>query len=108
MTYTKLNEALKKELLTWVESMEVDVTKLDSYHWESNPYGVELQLVGTSGEGMWDENEEWQEKIKKAKKWIEADGANNYLTLADDDYDEDGDCDTLTQECINFLSTLEK
>lgn len=109
MAYKKLNEALKKELLKKVDEMEVNVEGLSSYHWESNPYGVESQLIGTSGEGQWDENEEWQEQIKKMKKYLEADGAGEYLTLADDDWDnqDENDCTTLTNECINYLSTLE-
>mgnify|MGYP000628676128 FL=1 len=109
MVYKKLNEALKKELLKKVDEMEVNVEGLDSYHFEKNPYGVETQLIGTSGEGQWDENEEWQEQIKKMKKYLEADGAGEYLTLADDDWDnqDENDCTTLTNECINYLSTLE-
>lgn len=109
MAYKKLNEALKKELLKKVDEMEINVEELSSYHWESNPYDVETQLIGTSGEGQWDENEEWQEQIKKMKKYLEADGAGEYLTLADDDWDnqDENDCNTLTNECINYLSTLE-
>lgn len=108
MTYNKLNDKLKKELLSWVENMEIDVQELDSYHWEKNPYCVEPQLAAGSGCGMWDENEEWQAQIRQAKEWIASDGANCYLTLADEDYDEDGDCVEITNECINYLSTLEK
>lgn len=108
MTYKKLNEAHKKELLKFVDRMEVDIEELDSYHWDSNPYCVEPQLASGSGCSTWDENEEWQAQVTQAKEWIAADGANSYLTLADEDYDEDGECETLTQECINYLSTLEK
>ena len=109
MTYTKLNESLKKELIKKVDEIEINVDELDSYHWERNPYNVEPQLVGTSGESQWDENEEWQEQIKKMKKYLEADGAGEYLTLADEDWDnqDDNDCTTLTNECINYLTTLE-
>lgn len=89
--------------------MEINVEELSSYHWESNPYGVESQLIGTSGEGQWDENEEWQAKIQKAKKYLSEEPAYELLTLADEDYDDDDqeDCTTLTNECINYLSTLE-
>ena len=109
MAYKKLNEALKKELLKKVDEMEINVEELSSYHFEKNPHCVEPQLIGTSGEAQWDENEEWQAKIKKAKKCLEADGAGEYLTLADEDWDnqDDNDCTTLTNECINYLSTLE-
>lgn len=109
MAYKKLNEALKKELLKKVDEIEINIEELNSYHFEKNPYGVETQLIGTSGEGQWDENEEWQEQIKKMKKYLEADGAGEYLTLADDDWDnqDENDCTTLTSECINYLSTLE-
>lgn len=109
MTYTKLNESLKKELIKKVDEIEINVDELDSYHLERNPYNVEPQLVGTSGEYQWDENEEWQAQIKKMKKYLEADGAGEYLTLADEDWDnqDDNDCTTLTNECINYLTTLE-
>lgn len=109
MAYKKLNEALKKELLKKVDEMEINVEELSSYHWESNPYGVESQLIGTSGEGQWDENEEWQAKIQKAKKYLSEEPAYELLTLADEDYDDDDqeDCTTLTNECINYLTTLE-
>ena len=109
MTYKKLNEKLKKELLKEVEKIEIDVGQLDSYHIDRNPYCVEPQLAGGSSCGVWNENEEWQEQIKKMKKFIEADGAGEYLTLADDDWDnqDENDCSTLTNECINYLSTLE-
>lgn len=109
MTYKKLNDALKKELLKFVENIEIDVTQLESYHWDRNPYCVESQLIGTSGCGVWNENEEWQEQVKKAKTYLEADGAGEYLKLANEDWDnkDDYDCSTLTNECINYLSTLE-
>lgn len=109
MAYKKLNEALKKELLKKVDEMEINVEELSSYHWESNPYGVESQLIGTSGEGQWDENEEWQAKIQKAKKYLSEEPAYELFTLADEDYDDDDqeDCTTLTNECINYLTTLE-
>lgn len=109
MAYKKLNEALKKELLKKVDEMEINVEELSSYHFEKNPYCVEPQLIGTSGEGQWDENEEWQAKIQKAKKYLSEEPAYELLTLADEDYDDDDqeDCTTLTNECINYLSTLE-
>ena len=109
MTYKKLNETLKKELLKKVEEMEIDVDQLDSYHIDRNPYCVEPQLIGTSSCGVWDENEEWQAQIKKMKNYIETDGAGEYLTLADEDWDnyDNNDCTTLTNECINYLTTLE-
>lgn len=109
MAYKKLNEALKKELLKKVDEMEINVEELSSYHFEKNPYCVEPQLIGTSGEAQWDENEEWQAKIQKAKKYLSEEPAYELLTLADEDYDDDNqeDCTTLTNECINYLSTLE-
>lgn len=109
MTYKKLNEALKKELLKKVDEMKINLEELKSYHFEKNPYCVEPQLIGTSGEGQWDENEEWQAKIKKAKKYLSEEPAYELLNLADEDWDnqDDNDCSTLTNECINYLSTLE-
>ena len=108
MTYNKLNDRLKKELLKLVDRMDVDVSQLDSYHIDRNPYCVEPQLAGGSAQPVWNKNEEWQAQIRQAKEWIKSDMANSYLTLADEDYDEDGDCVEITNECINYLSTLEK
>lgn len=107
MTYKKLNEALKKELLKKVDEMEVNVEELPSYHREYNPYGVPAEYA--RWESDWDENEEWQEQIKKAKKYLSENQAYELLTLADEDWDnqDDNDCTTLTNECINYLSTLE-
>lgn len=107
MTYKRLNEKLKKELLEKVDKMEVNVEDLKSYHREYNPFGVPAEYA--TWEYDWDENEEWQAQIKKMKKYLEDDGAGEYLTLADDDWDnqEENDCTTLTNECINYLSTLE-
>lgn len=109
MSYKKLNEKLKKELLKKIEQIEIDVSELDSYHWDSNPYCVEPQLAGGSGCGMWNENEEWQAQIQKIKTYIAEDGAGEYLKLSSEDWDneDDGDCTTLTNECLNYLSTLE-
>lgn len=109
MYYQKLNESLKKQLMKKTEDLEIDVSELDSYHWDSNPYCVEPQLASGSGCGDWDENEEWRAKIQKMKKNIEEDGVYEYLDLADEDWDNqyENDCSTLDNECIYFLSTLE-
>lgn len=109
MTYNKLNDRLKKELLKFIEGIEIDVQQLRSYHIDRNPYCVEPHLVSGSSQSVWDENEEWQEQVKKAKEFIAVDGAGEYLTLADEDWDnqDEKDCTTLTNECINYLSTLE-
>lgn len=107
MAYKKLNEALKKELLKKVDEMEVNVEELNSYHREYNPFGVPAEYA--TWEYDWDENEEWQAKIQKAKKYLSENQAYEILTLADDDWDnqDDNDCTTLTNECINYLATLE-
>ena len=49
------------------------------------------------------------EKINEYFKKNQYDRAGEYLTLADDDWDnqDENDCTTLTNECINYLSTLE-
>ena len=109
MSYKKLNERLKKELLKKIEQIDIDVQGLESYHIVRNPYCVESQLVGTSDCFEYDENEEWQAQIQKMKTYIEEDGAGEYLKLSSEDWDNenDGDCTTLTNECINFLYTLE-
>lgn len=45
--------------------MEVNVEELESYHREYNPFGVPAEYA--TWEYDWDENEEWQAKIKKQK-----------------------------------------
>ena len=109
MPYKKLNERLKKDLLDFVEKIEIDVSQLESYHYDSNPYCVDDELIGTSGCGVWSESEEWQEQISAAKKKIKENGACEYLKMSADDWDNEDNLDdtTLTNECLTYLETLE-
>lgn len=80
-----LSESIKKELLKEVEKTEIDVTQLNSYHYDRNPYGVEEQLIGSSSCSEWDEDEEWDEKVKELAKNIKDYGILEYVDLSDDE-----------------------
>ena len=80
-----LNERIKKELLEEAEKTEIDVTQLDSYHHDRNPYGVEDQLIGTSSCFEWSEREEWQAKVKKLAEDVKNSGVIGYCNLSDEE-----------------------
>lgn len=101
-----LSEKIKKELLKKSEDIEIDVTELKSYSWDRNPYGVEEQLIGTSGSGDWDEEEEWQERIRTLTDRLEKDGLAEYINLDDREEELDQETGELTRESIRWLMTL--
>lgn len=101
-----LIERVKNELLKEVNETEIDVTQLESYVWERNPYGVEEQLIGTSGSGDWNEEEEWQEKVRKLISRLEKDGLVEYSNLDDREIELDQETGELTREAIRWLNTL--
>lgn len=101
-----LIEKIKKELIKKIDEIEIDVTQLYSYVWERNPYRVEEQLIGTSGSGDWDEEEEWKEKVKKFIEWLEKDGLVEYCDLDDREIELDQETGELTCEAIRWLNTL--
>ena len=70
-----LNETIKKQLLNKAETIDIDVSELESYHWDDNPYGLEPALACGSACGVWDEEEEWKEQCKLLAEWVKADEA---------------------------------
>ena len=72
-----------EELVKFVKNMTIDETKLESYHWDSNPYGVESHLIGSSPCYVWDEDEEWKEKKNKAIELLQDDGVEDYFDFSE-------------------------
>lgn len=60
-----LTEEQIEELKGWVNKLEIDVCELPSYHYDSNPYGLEYPLSCGSGQYDWDEDEDTKRKSKK-------------------------------------------
>ena len=107
--YTYLTPDLQKALDKEIENaMErVNIQELPSTYYDSNPYDVEPQLVGTSGGWFNDTDEPWDAGCDLLIEWIKADGAAqylwDYLTL---EQQNDEDFQTaLTQEAINYIQT---
>ena len=97
-----LNETIKKQLLNKAETIDIDVSELESYHWDNNPYDLEPALACGSACGVWDENEEWEEKIKKLVSYIQSDNSVfEYCTIT-----EEEDTQELTHRAINWLNSL--
>ena len=95
-----LRENIKKELIDVIETIEVDVTSLESCRWIRNIYGTEPQYA--VGGYDWDEDEEWRAKALKLARWVEKDGLGEYVRLADDE-DLDGE---LTMQAFVWLLNL--
>lgn len=101
-----LIDKIKKQVLDKINTLDVDVTKLDSYQYNGNPYGVERALIGTSGDYEWSEIEEWTEKVRKFISWLEDDCVSEYIELSSDETSKDFEDRELTQEVINWLYKL--
>lgn len=86
----------------------IDISELPTAYYDSNPYDVEPQLVGTSGGWfLEDESYLWDAAADKMIEWLKADGAVEYLwDLIPEDKQEDDEFNAaLTQEAINYLET---
>ena len=107
--YTYLTPDLQKALDKEIEKAaeHVDIQDLPSTYYDSNPYDVEPQLVGSSGGWFNDTDEPWHAGCDLLIEWLKADGAVAYLwDLIPEDKQEDDEFNTaLTQEAINYLET---
>ena len=101
-----LNETIKKQLLNKAETIDIDVSELESYHWDNNPYDLEPALACGSACGVWDEDEEWEEKIKKLVYYIQSDGVGEYCKLSDNEHEKDNQDKELSHQAINWLNSL--
>jgi hypothetical protein len=97
-----LNETIKTQLLNKAETINIDVSELESYHWDNNPYDLEPALSCGSAGGVWEEEEELKEQLKTLADWVKADGLGEYVDLADDE-DLDGQ---ISLEAYNWLMSL--
>lgn len=107
--YTYLTPDLQKALDKEIEKAaeHVDIQDLPSTYYDSNPYDVEPQLVGSSGGWFNDTDEPWNAGCDLLIEWLKADGAVAYLwDLIPEDKQEDDEFNAaLTQEAINYLET---
>ena len=85
---------------------EVDVSELSSAYYDDNPFDVEPQLKGGSGEWQYDEDELWDEGCRIAIDWLESDGAAQYLwdTLTPEQQDNEEFNNALTKEAIEYVN----
>jgi len=111
MEYIYLTKELQNKLDNAIEQCEnyVNYEELNSRKWNSNPYDVEPELVGTSGCYEYDDDEVALEEYKILKQWIEKDGIENYIELSPELSEEQQDDETLMEilnkEAINYLET---
>lgn len=101
-----LNEKIKKELLKKVNSIQIEPETLSTYRWIKNPYEVEEQLIGSSGEGDWDVNEEWKAQVEDMVKSLGKDGLYQYTDLSNEEQELDEKTGELTHQAINWLNSL--
>lgn len=99
-----LSDEQKKELDDKVRDIVIDVDELSSYKWDSNPYCVEPQLAGGSGCGVWNKDEELSVQARTLIQYIKADGIWEYITMSDDDIEDDDLCEKLANEAYEYLS----
>jgi len=76
-------EEIKQEIADYAQEIEIDVDDLETAQWDENPYAVEPELVGSSGEYHWDENEKWARQCSKMIENINLDGLDEYANLID-------------------------
>lgn len=95
---------LKQKIKKFVQDIEIDPTTLDSCEWDSNPYLVESQLAGGSGEYVWDEAEEWEAKKEAAIEAIKCNGLWGFVPEAIDE--RDAETLRLTDAIIEYIEIL--
>lgn len=106
--YNYLTPVLQKALDSQIQKAmdRIDISELPGAYYDSNPYDVEPQLVGTSG-GWFidDESEVWNAACDLVIEWIEADGASEYLWdyLTPEQQDDDEFGAALTKEAVSYI-----
>lgn len=101
--YQYLTEKNREELLVKADSLEIDITELDSAEYHSNIYGLEAHLA--VGGWIWDEDEEYTTKIEKLIEYIEEDGIQEYLDLSEDQMEDEIFLEKLQKEAVKFLNS---
>lgn len=111
--YVYLTPILQQALIKEIEKAmdNVDISELPSAFYDPNPYGVESQLVGTSGSWFLNnENDLWNAACDLVLQRIKADGVENYLwdyltpeLQNDEELQQD-----LTKEAIDYIEKQER
>lgn len=94
-----LTDSLLDKIRKYVDDMELDYDeyiKLPSTYYDRNPYGVEDELVGSSG-GYFNDNDDevFEAKLNHFIEYIEDDGILNYIEIDDNDLKGDYKVDDL-------------
>ena len=96
---------LKEKIKDFVDSMEVDVSELESARWDYNIYGVEPQYA--VGGWDYDEDEEWEAQKEKAIDWIKSDGVGAYFNeVSEAAFERDAKTLRLTNAAIKYIESL--
>lgn len=82
---TMLSPETVNKIKGWVDNMEIDVEELESAYYDRNPYGVEEELIGSSGCWEYDEDEYYRAQCDKAIEYIIGDCASAYFDITDDE-----------------------
>lgn len=96
-------EKLKKEILKYIDNMEIDVEDLDSYSYSSPSYSWVSSNPEPASE-EWDEDEEYQAKIEWLINAVEKhhDHLGEYVDMTD----EEADDEELQLRLLNWLKYL--
>ena len=104
---TVLTDEIKAKVLEKVNSMDIDVDDLSSATYDSNPYGVEPQLAGGSGEWDYDEDEYFAKQIEKFLDYMHHDGIIEYIDIPKEKWDDAGYLKRLETEIDAWLTAIE-
>ena len=106
MTNTVLTASEEKELMNWVNNIDIDVEELPSAHYDRNPYGLEEPLY--YGSGCWEYDEDDYDKAQKEKaiEYLEADGIQGYFNWMPENENDDEEkfWEDKTKAAIEHLS----
>lgn len=105
--YKLLNPVFIERLDKEIAQIEIDPSELDSAVYDHNPFDVEPQLIGSSGQWMYDDDEYYNAQINVLIDMLKEDGAVQYLwDLVPEEMQEDEEYDTLlTNEAIDYLES---
>jgi hypothetical protein len=87
-----------------IEDQEIEVSELSSYHYDSNPYGVEKELVGSSAGYDWDDDEEWEAKTEKFREELK-DNEDYFIENYLSDYIPEG-VEEMTSELTQEINKI--
>lgn len=104
---TTLSQNTVNKIKNWVDGIEINVEELESAYYDRNPYGVEEELVGSSGCWEYDEDEYYEAQCDKAIEYITNDCASAYFDIADDEMDKfEANGANIDEEFIRVIKAL--